>query len=149
MEISSTIFEIFNFVYFKWIKQIKESNKNQTNGDCDHLRFFPFSWILSTLWWPSKMLLREMTPGTNFMKLGMSSLFINLILKTSHYLHMKVLNERISKWAQLSFYNKWFSRYVHLKFEKEMIFLGRFSPMKFQKVGTKSLISELSKLLFK
>ena len=95
------------------------------------------------------MLLREMTPGTNFMKLGMSSLFINLILKTSHYLHMKVLNERISKWAELSFYNKWFSRYVHLKFEKEMIFLGRFSPMKFQKVGTKSLISELSKLLFK
>ena len=25
---------------------------------------------------------------------GMSSLFINLILKTSNYLHMKVLNER-------------------------------------------------------
>ena len=29
--------------------------------------------------------------------LRMSSLFINLILKTSHYLHMKVLNERISE----------------------------------------------------
>ena len=39
---------------------------------------------------------------------GMSSLFINLILKTSNYLHMKVLNERISKWAHLSFYQKWF-----------------------------------------
>ena len=78
-----------------------------------------------------------MTPGTNFIKLGMSSLFINLILKTSHYLHMKVLNERISKWAQLSFYSKWFWRYVHLKFEKEIIFLGRFSPYEIPESGDK------------
>ena len=41
---------------------------------------------------------------------------------------MKALNERISKWAHLSFYHKRFSRYLHLKFEKEVIFLGRFSP---------------------
>ena len=41
-------------------------------------------------------------------KLGMSSLFINLILKTSHFLYLKVLNERISKWAHLSFYHKRF-----------------------------------------
>ena len=31
-------------------------------------------------------------------------------------------NERISKWAHLSFYHKWFSRYLHLKFEKEVTF---------------------------
>ena len=55
----------------------------------------------------------------------MSSLFINLISKTSQYLHMKVLNERIPKWAHLSFYDKQFLRYLHLKFKKEMIFLGR------------------------
>ena len=54
--------------------------------------------------------------------IGVSSLFINLILKTLHYFHMKVLNERISKWAHLSFYYKRFSRYLHLKFEKEVIF---------------------------
>ena len=52
---------------------------------------------------------------------GMSNLFINLILRTSHYLHMKVINERISKWAHLSFYHKRFSRHLHLKFEKEVI----------------------------
>ena len=58
----------------------------------------------------------------------MSSLFKNLILRTTHYLHKKVLNEKISKWAHLSFYHKRFSRYLHLKFKKEVIFLGRFSP---------------------
>ena len=81
----------------------------------------------------------------------MSSLFINLILKTSHYLHMKVLNERISEWVHLYFYHKRFLRYLHLKFEKEVIFLERLeeSGEKLQKVGTKSLISEFSKLLFK
>ena len=62
------------------------------------------------------------------MKLGMSSLFINLILRTRHYFHMNVLNERISKWAHLFFYHKGFSRYLYLKFEKEVIFLERFSP---------------------
>ena len=44
-------------------------------------------------------------------------------------------------------YHKQFSKYLHLKFEKEVIFYGRFPP--FQKVGTKSPISEFSKLLFK
>ena len=58
----------------------------------------------------------------------MSSLSINFILRTPHNLHMKVLNERISKWAHLSFYHKWSSRYLYLRFEKEVIFLGRFSP---------------------
>ena len=58
----------------------------------------------------------------------MSSLFINLLLKTSHYLHKKVLNEKISKWAHLSFYHKRFWRYLHLKFENKVIFLGRFPP---------------------
>ena len=83
-------------------------------------------------------------------KVGMSSLFIDLILKIPRYFHMKVLNERISKWAHLSFYHKQFLRYLYLKFKKEVISLGKFSPlMKFQKVETKSLISEFSKLLFK
>ena len=59
---------------------------------------------------------------------GMSSLFINLILKTPHYLQMNVLNERISKWAHLPFYHKRFSRYLHLQFEKEVFLSGRFSP---------------------
>ena len=63
-----------------------------------------------------------------YLPLVMSSLFIDLILKTSHYFHMKVLNEMISKLAHLSFYHKWFSRYLHLKFKKEVIFLGGFSP---------------------
>ena len=67
----------------------------------------------------------------------MSSLFINLILKTLHYFHMKVLNERISKWVHLSFYHKQFSRYLHLKFEKEVIFLGRFSPYEIPESGDK------------
>ena len=62
------------------------------------------------------------------LEVGMSSLFINLILRTPHYLYMKVLNERISKWAHLSFYHKQFLRYLHLKLEKEVILLGRFSP---------------------
>ena len=30
------------------------------------------------------------------------------------------------------FYHKWFSRYLHLKFEKEVIFLGKFSPYEIQ-----------------
>ena len=37
-------------------------------------------------------------------KVGMSSLFINLILKPLHYFHRKALNERVSKWAHLSFF---------------------------------------------
>ena len=69
--------------------------------------------------------------------LGISSLFINLILRTPYYLHMKVLNERISNWAHLSFYHKRFSRYLHLKFEKEVIFLGRFSPYGIPESGDK------------
>ena len=48
---------------------------------------------------------------------------------------MKVLNERISKWAHLPFYHKRFSRYLHLKFEKEVIFLGRFSPYEIPESG--------------
>ena len=67
----------------------------------------------------------------------MSSLFINLILKTSHNLHMKVLNERISEWVHLYFYHKRFLRYLHLKFEKEVIFLERFSPYEITKSGDK------------
>ena len=68
---------------------------------------------------------------------GMSSIFMNLILRTPHYLHMKFLNKTISKWAHLSFYHKWFSRYWHLKFEKEVIFLGRFSPYEIPESGDK------------
>ena len=79
----------------------------------------------------------------NDIELGMSSLFINLILKTSHYLHMEVLNERITGWVHLYFYHKQFLRYLHLKFEKEVIFLERFSPYEITE------ISEFSKLLFK
>ena len=41
---------------------------------------------------------------------------------------MKALNERISKWAHLSFYDKQFLRYLDLKIEKEVTFLGRFFP---------------------
>ena len=67
----------------------------------------------------------------------MSSLFMNLILKTSHYLHMKVLNERISKWVHLSFYHKEFSGYLHLEFKKEVIFLGRFCPYEIPESGNK------------
>ena len=55
------------------------------------------------------------------------TLFTNVILKTSHYLHMNVLNERILKWAYLSFYHKRFSRYLHLKFDKEVICLRKIS----------------------
>ena len=69
--------------------------------------------------------------------LGMSSLSINLILKTSHYLHMKVLNEKISEWVHLYFYHKRFLRYLHLKFEKEVIFLERFSPYEITESGDK------------
>ena len=46
-------------------------------------------------------------------------------------------NERISKWAHLSFYHKQFSRYLHLKLEKEVIFLGRFSPHEIPEKGDK------------
>ena len=67
----------------------------------------------------------------------MSSLLINLILRTPPSLQMKVLNERISKWAHLSFYHKRFSRYFHLKFEKEVIFLGKFSPYEIPESGDK------------
>ena len=38
---------------------------------------------------------------------------------------------------------KQLSRYLHLNFEKEVIFLGRFSLMKFQKMGTKLLFKYL------
>ena len=40
---------------------------------------------------------------------------------------MKALNTRISKWVNLSFCHKQFLRYLHLKFETEVIFSGRFS----------------------
>ena len=62
------------------------------------------------------------------LQVGMSSLFINL---------MKVLNERISEWVHLYFYHKRFPRYLHLKFEKEMVFLERFSPYEITKSGDK------------
>ena len=71
------------------------------------------------------------------LELGMSCLFINLALKTPHYLQMKVLNERNSKWACLSFYHKRFLRYLHLKFEKEVVFLGRFSTYEIPESGDK------------
>ena len=50
---------------------------------------------------------------------------------------MKVLNQRISKWAHLSFYHKRFLTYLHLKFEKEVIFLGSFSPSEMPEDGDK------------
>ena len=70
-----------------------------------------------------------------FLQVGMSSLFVNLILKTLHYFHMKLLNKRISKRAHLSY--KRFLRYFHLKFEKEVIFLGNFSAYEIQESGDK------------
>ena len=50
---------------------------------------------------------------------------------------MEVLNERISKWAYLSFYHKRFSRYLHLKFKKEVIFLVRFPPYEIPEIRDK------------
>ena len=73
----------------------------------------------------------------NIFSVGMPSLFVNLILKTLHHFHMKVLNERILKWVHLSLYHKWFLRYLHLKFKKEVIFLGRFSPYEIPESGDK------------
>ena len=46
-------------------------------------------------------------------------------------------NKRILKWVHLSFYHKRFSRYLNLKFEKEVIFLGRFSPFEIPESGDK------------
>ena len=67
--------------------------------------------------------------SVSLLSVGMSSLFINLVLRTPHYLQMKVLNERISKWAHLSFYHKQFLRYLHLKFKKEVIFFRKIFPL--------------------
>ena len=67
----------------------------------------------------------------------MPSLLITLILNATDYVNMKVLNERISEWAHLSFYHKRFSRYLLLKFKKEIIFLGRFSPYQIPESGDK------------
>ena len=50
---------------------------------------------------------------------------------------MKVPNERISKWAHLFFYDKRLWRYLHLKSEKKVIFLGRFSPYEIPESGDK------------
>ena len=50
---------------------------------------------------------------------------------------MKVLNERISKWSPFSFCHKQLFRYLHLKFEKEVNFLGRFSPYEIPESGDK------------
>ena len=71
-----------------------------------------------------------------------SAVFLCLIAEVT-------FNERISEWVHLYFYHKRFSRYLHLKFEKEVMFLGRFSPCEITENGAKSLISEFSKLLFK
>ena len=54
-----------------------------------------------------------------------------------HYLYLKVLNERISKQAHISFYHKRFSRYLLLKFEREVIFLERFPPYEIPESGDK------------
>ena len=51
---------------------------------------------------------------------------------------MKVFTKRISKWAYLSFWHKRFSSYLHLKFEKEIIFLVRFSTFEILILRTKS-----------
>ena len=57
----------------------------------------------------------------------MSSLFIYLILKISHYLHMKSLMRGFQN--QL-IYDKRFSRYLHLKFEKEVYnFFRKIFPL--------------------
>ena len=93
-------------------------------------------WLPTPLQWGDESYIYWKNIGRPLI-VGMSSLFINLILKTSHYLHMKVLNERISEWVHLYFYHKRFSRYLHLKFEKEVIFLERFSPYEITESGDK------------
>ena len=62
---------------------------------------------------------------------------------------MTVLNERISKWAHLSFYDERFSIYLHLKFEKEVIFLGRFSAYEIPASGDKISYFWVFKIAFK
>ena len=42
----------------------------------------------------------------------------------------------------LSIDHKQFSRYLHLKFEKEVIFLGRFSPYEIPESGDKSELNK-------
>ena len=85
----------------------------------------------------------------DFLPLGMLSHFLNFIFKTTQYHQIKVLNNRIPEWAHLTLYHYRFSRYVHLKFQNQGNFSAKFPLMKFQKVGTKSLISEFSELVFK
>ena len=60
------------------------------------------------------------------MFLAMSSQFFNLQVKTSQYHQMEGFNERISEWAHLFLWHYWFSRYMHLKFEKQGVFLAKF-----------------------
>ena len=59
--------------------------------------------------------------------------------KPSDETHYIPSNLRISESAHLSFYQKQLLRYLHLKFEKEVIFLGQFShfPTEISESGDK------------
>ena len=50
---------------------------------------------------------------------------------------MKGHNERISKWAHLSFKHMQLAKYFYLMFEKDVIFVERFSFYKIVKSGDK------------
>ena len=58
----------------------------------------------------------------NGLRAGMLSLFSNLILKTSHYFHMKALMREFQNGLIYLSIISWGSRYLDLKFEKETLF---------------------------
>ena len=69
-----------------------------------------------------------------FIKVAISS---HLQFKTSRYYQIKALNERISEWAHLSLQHYQFSRYVHLKFNKQGIFLTKLPLHEISQSGDK------------
>ena len=115
-------FPAITAVYWS-IKLDKMIFQQPERSSCTNLKI---TWVKSTPMDPaSSAKLQDLNAPQKNQKLpqiGMTSLFINLILRTPDYFHMIVHNERISKWVHLSFYHKQFSRYLHLKFEIEVFF---------------------------
>ena len=63
--------------------------------------------------------------------------FFGFIFISSQWNQMKVPNDRISGWPDLTLQRERFARYVHLKLEKQGSFLGKFPTYEILKSGNK------------
>ena len=139
------------FWTYGWIRLLGPSHPNvvprpQAPKSINVLRFHNFNGFFSWFWRKWGLVCENWSQGSGladgyvfWAQVGMSSHFFKLIFKTSQYHQMKAAEWQVSRMASFSSLTFTVLETRAFKVQKTRHFKENFAPMKFQKVGTKSL----------